>query len=97
MPKVLSTLDRKGVRYCPVYYDVIFDYDRNIGFPKPMNLMLDDPSAEVHYTLDGSTPTMKSPRYDGTPFMVDKGSVIKARGFRKGKPIGKVTTKEFAK
>ena len=40
---------------------------------------------------------MKSPRYDGTPFMVDKGSVIKARGFRKGKPIGKVTTKEFAK
>ena len=97
MPKVLATLDWKGVRYCPVYYDVIFDYDRNIGFPKPMNLMLDDPSAEVHYTLDGSTPTMKSPRYGGTPFMVDKGSVIKARGFRRGKAIGKVTTKEFAK
>ncbi len=97
MPKVLATLSWKGIQYCPVYYDVIFDYDRNKGFPKPMNLMLDDPSAEVHYTLDGSTPTMKSPRYDGVPFMVDKGSVIKARGFRKGKPIGKVVTKEFEK
>ena len=97
MPKILKTLELKDIAYCPVYYDVIFDYNRNIDFPKPMNLELDDPTAEVHYTLDGSTPTVKSPVYDGTPFMVDKGSVIKARGFRKGKPIGKVVTKEFAK
>ena len=97
MPKVMKRLDMKDVGYCKVYYDVIFDYNRNIDFPKPMNLQLDDPTAEVHYTLDGSTPTAKSPVYDGKPFMVDKGSVIKARGFRKGKPIGKVVTKEFAK
>ncbi len=97
MPKVLATLDMKDVKYCRVYYDVIFDYDRNVPFPKPMNLELDDPTAEVHYTLDGSTPTMKSPRYDGVPFMVDKGSEIKARGFRKGKPIGQVVTKTFEK
>ena len=97
MPKILKRLDMKKIGYCPVYYDVIFDYDRNTGFPKPMNLQLDDPTAEVRYTLDGSVPTAKSPLYDGVPFMVDKGTVIKARGFRGKKPIGKVVTKEFAK
>ena len=97
MPKILKTLDMKGIGYCPVFYDVIFDYDRRLGFPKPMNLELDDPTGEVHYTLDGSEPTIRSPRYDGTPFMVDKGAVIKARGFRAGKPIGKTVTKTFAK
>ena len=97
MPKVLATLDRKGIQYCPVYYDVIFDYDRNIGFPKAMNLEIEDPTAVIRYTLDGSTPTAKSPVYDGRPFQVDKGSIIKARGFRDGKPIGKVVTKEFSK
>ena len=97
MPKVLATLDKKGIQYCPVYYDVIFDYDRNIGFPKAMNLEIEDPTAVIHYTLDGSVPTAKSPVYDGKPFQVDMGSVIKARGFRKGRAIGKVVTKEFSK
>ena len=97
MPKILKSLDLKKVQYCPAYYDVIFDYDRRLDFPKPMNLQLDDPTGEIHYTLDGSTPTLKSPRYDGTPFTVYKGSVIKARGFRGGKPIGNVVTKTFSK
>ena len=97
MPKILATLDLKGIQYCPVYYDVIFDYDRNIGFPKPMNLEIEDPTAVIRYTLDGSIPTAKSPVYDGKPFMVDKGSIIKARGFRGGKAIGKTVTKEFPK
>ena len=97
MPKILATLDLKGIQYCPVYYDVIFDYDRNIGFPKPMNLEIEDPTAVIRYTLDGSIPTAKSPVYGGKPFMVDKGSIIKARGFRGGKAIGKTVTKEFPK
>ena len=98
MPKILKTLDYKDIAYCPVYWDVIFDYDRNLKFPKPMNLQLDYPEGVVHYTLDGSEPTAKSPVYDGVPFMVDKGSVIKARGFTAaGKPLGKTVTKVFEK
>jgi hexosaminidase len=62
-----------------------------------MNLEIEDPTAVIRYTLDGTTPTAKSPVYDGRPFQVDKGSIIKARGFRNGKPIGKVVTKVFAK
>ena len=98
MPKVLKTLDYKDVAYCPVYWDVIFDYDRRLPFPKPMNLELDFPDGVVHYTLDGSEPTLKSPVYDGNPFMVDQDDVIKARGFSaKGKPLGKTVTKTFTK
>ena len=98
MPKVLARLDALQVDYCPVYWDVIFDYDRRLPFPKPMNLELDFPDGVIRYTLDGSEPTAKSPVYDGMPFMVDKGSVIKARGFTaKGKPLGKTVSKEFAK
>ena len=97
MPKILKTLDMKKIGYCPVYYDVIFDYDRREPFPKAMNLELDYPYGEVRYTLDGSEPTRRSALYDGTPFQVDKGSVIKARGFVSGKPIGKTVTKTFAK
>ena len=96
MPKVLRRLDLKDVAYCPVFHDVIFDYDRNLPFPKPMNLELDDTEGMVRYTLDGSEPTAKSPLYDGVPFQVDKDAVIKARGFtRAGRPLGKTVTKTF--
>ena len=96
MPKVLQRLDQKDVAYCQVFHDVIFDYDRNLPFPKPMNLELDDLEGVVRYTLDGSEPTVKSPVYDGVPFQVDKDAVIKARGFtRAGKPLGKTVTKTF--
>ena len=96
MPKILKRLDMKHIGYCPVYYDVIFDYDRRLPFPKPMNLELDYPEGTVHYTLDGSEPTLQSPAYDGTPFMVGKDDVIKARAFgRDGKPLGNITEKRF--
>ena len=96
MPKILKRLEMKHIGYCPVYYEVIFDYDRRLPFPKPMNLELDYPEGVVHFTLDGSEPTLKSPVYDGNPFMVDKDAVIKARAFgRDGKPLGKVTEKRF--
>ncbi|MBO4671978.1 MAG: family 20 glycosylhydrolase [Bacteroidales bacterium] len=96
MPKILKRLEMKHIGYCPVYYEVIFDYDRRLPFPKPMNLELDYPEGVVHYTLDGSEPTLQSPAYDGNPFMVGKDDVIKARAFgRDGKPLGKITEKRF--
>lgn len=96
MPKILKTLDLKEVEYCPAYWEVIFDYDRRVPFPKPMNLQLDYPDGVVYYTLDGSEPTTRSKLYDGVPFEVDQDAVIKARGFtRDGKAIGKTVTKKF--
>ena len=95
MPKVFGRLKEKNVNYCDAFYDVLFDYNRNLPLPKMMNLELDCPGAEIRYTLDGSEPTKKSPVYSGEPFEVNKGSVIKARGFISGKPIGKTAVKTF--
>jgi hexosaminidase len=95
MPKVLGRLRMKDVNYCDAFYDVLFDYNRNLPFPKMMNLELDCPGADIRYTLDGTEPTRKSMLYSGEPFEVDKGSVIKARGFINGKAIGKTAVKKF--
>lgn len=95
MPKVLGRLRMKDVNYCDAFYDVLFDYNRNLPFPKMMNLELDCPGADIRYTLDGTEPTRKSMLYSGEPFEVDKGSVIKARGFMNGKAIGKTAVKKF--
>src|SRR5690349_7194440 len=40
--------------------------------------------AEVRFTLDGSKPTKKSPKYV-KPFEVKKDTVVKARAFKKNK------------
>lgn len=39
--------------------------------------------AEIHYTLDGSVPSVESPAYI-KPFKLDKSCVIKARAFKEG-------------
>jgi len=43
-----------------------------------------DPSATIHYTIDGSAPTETSARYTG-PIFVDDDVTIKARAFSSGK------------
>ncbi|NLX99134.1 MAG: right-handed parallel beta-helix repeat-containing protein [Rhodopirellula sp.] len=52
---------------------------------KPVRLVIscDLPQAEIHYTLDGSPPTLQSPVYRG-PFAVDAPTVVRARAFAEG-------------
>lgn len=96
MEKELRRLDQKQVGYCKAYYDVIFNYDRRLPFPKEMDLELDCPDGMIRYTTDGTDPTSESPLYDGKPFLVDKDSEIRARGYsKKGKPLGQITVKTF--
>lgn len=48
---------------------------------------IDNPNgsgSEVHYTLDGSDPSLSSPIYDSTPIPVFFSSVLKARAFADG-------------
>lgn len=54
-------------------------------------------TAEIHYTLDGSTPTERSPRYTA-PLTVQAQTVIKARAFWPGSrfwPAGATPVKEL--
>jgi len=61
--------------------DVFVD-DVEISFSIPTQ---DTRDIEFRYTLDGSDPTLLSPRYT-KPFTIDRTSMIKVRPFRKGLP-----------
>ncbi|MDY5969442.1 MAG: chitobiase/beta-hexosaminidase C-terminal domain-containing protein, partial [Bacteroidales bacterium] len=54
-------------------------------FDAPMLITLntETPKAELHYTLDGTTPTLSSPLYT-KPFTIDASTVVMARAFLKG-------------
>lgn len=51
---------------------------------------------EVRYTLDGSEPVASSPLY-ARPIVVDRGTVLRARGFRDGRPVGLPSDACYAK
>jgi len=42
-----------------------------------------EPGAEIHYTVDGSTPSSSDPRYE-KPIEVSGATVVRARAFKDG-------------
>ena len=52
------------------------------------------PKVEIHYTLDGTIPTEKSPLYT-KPFSIQNSVLVKARAFRKGEAPSFVATQQF--
>ena len=56
---------------------------RMFNRPLTISITCADPQAEIHYTTDGSEPTMKSPVYKSS-FIILKTTTIKAKAFKKG-------------
>lgn len=54
------------------------------------------PGAEIHYTLDGSEPTHRSPSYD-KPLTLTKSATVKARSFKEGADNHHVAEAGFVK
>ncbi len=65
-------------------------------FNRPLTISMNcaDPDAEIHYTTDGSEPTMKSPVYSKS-FIILKTTTIKAKAFKKGGIPSFVTLRQF--
>jgi uncharacterized repeat protein (TIGR03806 family) len=54
------------------------------NFSKPVEVTLQSaPGAAIHYTLDGTKPTVSDPLYD-KPLNLSEPTVVRARAFRKG-------------
>jgi len=55
------------------------------NYSKALEVTLTDsePGAEIHYTVDGSTPTASDPRYE-KPIEVSGATVVRARAFKDG-------------
>ncbi|SFG31083.1 beta-N-acetylhexosaminidase [Prevotella sp. KH2C16] len=96
MLKEFHRLDMKEVAYSKAYFNVIFNYDhKQEVYPKKLELTLDYPDTEIHYTTDGSHPTIHSPLYQAA-LQVSKGVHIRARGFRhSGEAVGVEVDKVF--
>ena len=90
----LGRLDELNVGYCKAFWNPFIDMHKDTEYDKVVTISLDAPDAEIHYTLDGSTPTASSPLYTG-PFVVNRQQKVTAVGIRDGKQIGEVKYKEF--
>ncbi|MBR5082570.1 MAG: chitobiase/beta-hexosaminidase C-terminal domain-containing protein [Bacteroidales bacterium] len=62
--------------------------------PLTISMTCADPKAEIHYTTDGSEPTIKSPVFS-SKFVILKTCTIKAKAFKKGSVPSFVALRQF--
>ena len=91
--------DFRGIAYPKVISSVIESPVINKSrdrFDAPMTISITcpTPKVEIHYTLDGSIPTEKSPLYT-KPFSIQNSVIVKARAFKKDIPPSFVATQSF--
>ena len=67
---------------------------RMFNRPLTISMTCADPDAEIHYTTDGSEPTMKSSVYKSS-FVILKSCSIKAKAFKKGSVPSFVSLRQF--
>jgi hypothetical protein len=84
-PNDLRTTRREGV---PPVYAFSSDAGLSVAFERVAA------PAEIRYTLDGSAPTAKSPRFDA-PFSVRKSATLRARVFNSAWPGVKQTSADL--
>ncbi len=94
LEKHLGRLDLLGVGYCKAFYNPFIELHKDTQFSKIATISVDAPDAEIHYTLDGSTPTVDSPVYTG-PFVINPQQKVSAVAIRNGKALGEVKYKIF--
>jgi hexosaminidase len=90
----LGRLDRLDVGYCRAFWNPFIEFHKDTEYSKVVTMSVDAPGAEIRYTLDGSTPTVASPVYEG-PFAINRQQRVTAAAFRNGKMIGDIRYKEF--
>ena len=67
---------------------------RMFNRPLTISMTCADPKAEIHYTTDGSEPTMKSSVYKSS-FIILKTTTVKAKAFKKGYAPSFVALRQF--
>lgn len=87
-------LDGMEVGYCKAFFNPMIVFHKDTKYNMVVTMTVDAPDAEIRYTLDGSAPTMDSPKYE-IPFSINASQIVSAQAFRGGKPIGEVRSKRF--
>jgi len=90
----LKRLDELKVNYCKAFFNPFIEFHKDTAYDMVVTICEDAPETEIHYTLDGSEPTLSSAKYE-TPFVINKSQKVTAAAFRAGKQIGKTMKKSF--
>ena len=95
--KEFDRLDARQINYSRAYWNVIVNMNLESDYPREVELTLDYPFAEIHYTTDGTVPTAASPVAPAR-LTVNEGDCIRAQGFKAdGTPVGVPMTRIFQK
>ena len=94
LEKHFGRLDGMGVDYCDAFFNPMIVFHKDTPHNMIVSMTVDAPDAEIHYTLDGSVPTIDSPVY-GIPLSINRSQVVSALAFRDGKPVGDIRTKRW--
>lgn len=88
-----NRLDAMNVNYASSMYNITINNEGNIlSFDLLLLLSAEVKDIDIYYTVDGSNPTTKSLFYSDA-FPVTKTSTIKAQAFKKGKAVGRISSK----
>ncbi|MBQ9474966.1 MAG: family 20 glycosylhydrolase [Bacteroidales bacterium] len=94
LEKHFSRLDGMKVDYCDLFFSPFIKFTKSGAYHRVVTITVDAPDAEIHYTLDGTAPTLKSPKFE-QPFVVNRQQPVTAAAFRNGKQIGITKHKSF--
>ena len=94
LEKHLGRLDGMNVGYCKAFFNPMIVFHKDTKHNMVVSMTVDAPGAEIRYTLDGSAPTIDSPKYE-IPFSINRSQVVSAQAFRDGRPVGEVRTKRI--
>ena len=94
LEKHFSRLDGMDVDYCSAFFNPMIVFHKDTKHNMVVTMTVDAPDADIHYTLDGSVPTLDSPKYE-IPFSINKSQIVSAVAYRDGKQIGQMRTKSW--
>ena len=94
MAKEFERLAALNIQPAKAFFDVQFQASVTPDRKVLVTLEADNPNAEIRYTLDGSTPTVKSKIYS-EPILLSESVTVKAVAVEKGKIKGKEFSKAF--
>ncbi|QZT37596.1 family 20 glycosylhydrolase [Halosquirtibacter xylanolyticus] len=89
----LKKLDKKNIRYAKSVFNPRI-YHKGVGNKIEIKLDSELNSPEIHYTLDGTSPTKQSPLYK-KPITIDQTSILKAGIFKDGELLGNIIQDQF--
>ena len=95
-PDAIATVIALKIDGAPIIYDPPAIEAVSDILVKPISVSIAAPSGtlEIHYTIDGSEPTMQSPVISG-PVIISDSCTLKARTFHNGKPASAVAERRF--